>query len=47
MDLKEATHFGQDWGGLVGLRVVAELPDRFARVVVPNQCSGSLTLRSD
>ncbi len=36
LDLKEATHFGQDWGGLVGLRVVAELPDRFARVVVSN-----------
>ena len=36
LDLKDATHFGQDWGGLVGLRVVAELPDRFARVVVSN-----------
>ena len=36
LDLKEATHFGQDWGGMVGLRVVAELPDRFARVVVSN-----------
>ena len=30
LDLKNATHFGQDWGGMVGLRVVAELPDRFA-----------------
>ncbi len=36
LDLKATTHFGQDWGGLVGLRVVAELPDRFARVVVSN-----------
>ena len=36
LDLKNATHFGQDWGGLVGLRVVAEMPDRFARVVVSN-----------
>ena len=36
LDLREATHFGQDWGGLVGLRVVAELPARFARVVVSN-----------
>ena len=36
LDLKEATFFGQDWGGLVGLRVVAEMPDRFARVVVSN-----------
>jgi haloalkane dehalogenase len=36
LDLKNATFFGQDWGGLVGLRVVAELPDRFSRVVVSN-----------
>ena len=28
--------FGQDWGGMIGLRVVAEMPDRFARVVVSN-----------
>lgn len=28
--------FGQDWGGLIGLRLVAEHPDRFARVVVGN-----------
>ena len=36
LDLQDVTHFGQDWGGLVGLRVVAEMPDRFARVVVSN-----------
>ncbi|MCZ6459382.1 MAG: haloalkane dehalogenase [Gammaproteobacteria bacterium] len=36
LDLQEATFFGQDWGGLVGLRVVAAQPDRFARVVVSN-----------
>ena len=36
LHLKNITHFGQDWGGLVGLRVVAELPDRFQRVVVSN-----------
>jgi len=36
LDLENATHFGQDWGGLVGLRVVAEMPDRFAQVVVSN-----------
>ena len=36
LNITEATHFGQDWGGLVGLRVVAEMPDRFARVVVSN-----------
>lgn len=32
----DATLFGQDWGGLIGLRVVAENPDRFSRVVVAN-----------
>src|SRR3954454_8925984 len=26
----------QDWGGLIGLRLVAEHPDRFARVVAAN-----------
>jgi len=36
LDLKNATHFGQDWGGLVGLRVVAEMPDRFSQVIVSN-----------
>jgi haloalkane dehalogenase len=34
--IKDATFFGQDWGGLVGLRVVAENPDHFGRVVVAN-----------
>ncbi len=36
LDLTDATFFGQDWGGLIGLRVVAENPDRFARVVISN-----------
>jgi len=36
LDLKRVTFFGQDWGGLIGLRVVAADPDRFARVVVSN-----------
>jgi len=36
LDLKEITLFGQDWGSLIGLRVVAENPDRFARVVIGN-----------
>ena len=36
LELNDATFFGQDWGGLVGLRVVAEMPDQFARVVVSN-----------
>jgi len=26
----------QDWGGLIGLRVASELPDRFARLVIMN-----------
>ncbi|MDR7253171.1 haloalkane dehalogenase [Nocardioides sp. BE266] len=36
LDIREATLVGQDWGGLVGLRLVAEHPDRFARVVAAN-----------
>lgn len=36
LDLRGATLFGQDWGGLVGLRLVAEHPDRFDRVVIGN-----------
>lgn len=34
--LDDVTLVGQDWGGLVGLRLVAEHPDRFARVVAAN-----------
>jgi haloalkane dehalogenase len=36
LDLRGITYFGQDWGGLVGLRLVAADPDRYARVVVGN-----------
>jgi len=36
LDLHDATFFGQDWGGLVGLRLVAENPGRFARVIIGN-----------
>jgi haloalkane dehalogenase len=36
LGLRDVTFFGQDWGGLVGLRLVAENPDRFARIVVGN-----------
>ncbi len=36
LELEGVTFVGQDWGGLIGLRVVAENPDRFARVVVAN-----------
>src|SRR5207248_5927736 len=30
LDLRDATHVGQDWGGLSGLRLAAEQPDRFS-----------------
>lgn len=36
LDLRDITYFGQDWGGLIGLRLVAAQPDRYARVVVGN-----------
>jgi haloalkane dehalogenase len=36
LDLNDITFFGQDWGGLIGLRLLAEDPDRYARVVVAN-----------
>jgi haloalkane dehalogenase len=35
-DLRRITLVCQDWGGLVGLRVLAAMPDRFARVVAAN-----------
>jgi haloalkane dehalogenase len=36
LDLHDVTLVGQDWGGLIGLRLVAEHLDRFARVVAAN-----------
>jgi haloalkane dehalogenase len=36
LDLNNVTFFGQDWGGLIGLRLVAARPDRFDRVAVGN-----------
>lgn len=36
LDLKDITLFCQDWGGLIGLRLVAAFPERFARVIVAN-----------
>ena len=36
LHLQGVTLVGQDWGGLIGLRLVAEHPDRFTRVVVAN-----------
>ncbi len=34
--LTDITLFCQDWGGLIGLRLVAAFPDRFARIAVAN-----------
>jgi haloalkane dehalogenase len=36
LDLKGMTLGCQDWGSLIGLRVVAEVPDRFAAVALSN-----------
>jgi haloalkane dehalogenase len=36
LHLDNLTLVGQDWGGLIGLRLVAEHPGRFARVVAAN-----------
>ena len=36
LDLKNITAHVHDWGGLVGLRVVAEEPDRFSRIIASN-----------
>lgn len=36
LDLNNITLFCQDWGGLIGLRLVAAFPDRFARLVISN-----------
>ncbi|HEY0756219.1 MAG TPA: haloalkane dehalogenase [Ktedonobacteraceae bacterium] len=36
LDLRRITLVCQDWGGLLGLRLAAELEDRFARIVAAN-----------
>jgi haloalkane dehalogenase len=36
LDLRDVTVVGQDWGGLIGLRVAAENPSRVARIVAAN-----------
>ena len=36
LDLQRVTLVGQDWGGLIGLRLAAEHPERFSKLVVAN-----------
>jgi haloalkane dehalogenase len=36
LDLQGITLFGQDWGGLIGLRIAVDQEERFARLVVAN-----------
>lgn len=36
LDLRDVVLFCQDWGGLIGLRLVAEQPDRFRAVCASN-----------
>ncbi len=36
LDLNEITLVCQDWGALIGLRLAAQYPDRFARLIVAN-----------
>ena len=36
LDLRDVTLCGQDWGGLIGLRLAAEHEERFARIVAAN-----------
>lgn len=36
LDLEGITMFAQDWGGLIGLRLVAAAPRRFSRLVLSN-----------
>lgn len=36
LDLENITFFGQDWGSNIGLRVIADRPARFDRIVLSN-----------
>ena len=35
-DLSNLFFFGQDWGGLIGLRMIADNPDRFIKISIGN-----------
>ena len=36
LDVQDVTLFAQDWGGLIGLRMVAEDSDRYTRIMISN-----------
>jgi haloalkane dehalogenase len=36
LELNHVTLLAQDWGGLIGLRMVADMPDRFSRISLAN-----------
>jgi pimeloyl-ACP methyl ester carboxylesterase len=36
LDLQGITAVVQDWGGLIGLTVASQMPERFARLVIMN-----------
>jgi haloalkane dehalogenase len=36
LHLHEITLVCQDWGSLIGLRLAAEMPERFARILLAN-----------
>jgi haloalkane dehalogenase len=36
LDLRGIYYLGQDWGGLIGMRLLAEAPERFSGVVMAN-----------
>ena len=51
LDLREISVVVQDWGGMLGLPLVAQMPERFARLVIMNTFlpagdGASLTFRS-
>ena len=35
-DLNDLVFFGQDWGGLIGLRMIADNPDKFLKISIGN-----------
>lgn len=47
LDLERITLVCQDWGGLIGLRVLSQMPDRFARLVAMNTGISDGRMRGD